>query len=134
MNEPCFPFDPVERLATEISNLRRVGFNYRQVYKRLFPGWLVEWKKNPVFHGKSPTSIYKRVWWAVEGYYGRKDLRLDGGWSDYIGWIYTDQEYSGEYYEQEIYPTIKNNSDIFTQITMAHKKEKLAYPKRDAQE
>lgn len=132
MNTPCFPFDPVERLATEISNLRRVGFDYKKISRRLFSGWVTEYEKYPGFHSRTPSSIYRRTWRAVEAYYGRSDWTLDGGWSDYIGWIYTDQEYAGEYYEQVIYPRIKKQCDIFTRIALSDRKERLAYP--EAQE
>lgn len=123
VQKACYPYDSVDRITTEISNLASMGFTKRQIRQRLFSGWASQWAKHPLQDEEHTASfMWRRMYAAQAAYNGHLKLEgnenAEGDWADHIAWIYTDQWDNGQYYEQAIYPYIKQRVDIFDHMAV----------------
>ena len=131
LNKSCFPFDPAERIMTEISNLQQQGFNYRQIRLRVEPMLDHAWQKSAetlIWIHDSPLRVLRNMWRISAAYNGLYGTYYDGVWSDVMAELYLKRgSDKGWYYEETLYPAIKDRQDLFEVIMLMDRKEKYAY-------
>jgi hypothetical protein len=89
------------------------GFDYGQIYNRLFDPFSLRLKKYEEVIEYEPLYFYHRAFEAVMYYNHFNDEGY--AWSDCVCWVYTDL-YDFEHYEKVIYPTIKENTHLFDRL------------------
>ena len=122
MNTYCTSYDPIENLMTDIENMANQGFDYGQIYNRLFDPFSLRLKKYEEVIEHEPLYFYHRAFEAVMYYNYFNDEGY--AWSDCVCWVYTDV-YDFEHYEKVIYPTIKENTHLFDRLVFSDRKESL---------
>ena len=122
MNTVCFPFDPVDRIATEISNLKSCGWPRRKIRNHMFSRWLHYYDIGH-YQGSAQES-WSRLWKMIELH---NNPNFDGYWSDCLAWYHTDEKEAGHYYETVLYPSITEQCHLLDRLAFGGEPVRTAY-------